>query len=108
MMREAFLNGRRRMRVVCVVATLVIGVCTVFGCDCCFAADEQPMVEVVRERYPDGKVKIERDVTVDADGNYVNHGAWRMWDDSGRLVAEGQFAMGRRSGQWSRSWSRGE
>ena len=32
-------------------------------------------VEVIRERYPDGKIKIERQVTLDADGNYVNHGA---------------------------------
>ncbi len=62
-------------------------------------ADDEP--EIVRERYPDGKVKIERQVTVDADGNYVNHGAWKMLNQAGDVVAEGQFNTGRRIGLWS-------
>ncbi|MCE9556285.1 MAG: hypothetical protein K8T91_23290, partial [Planctomycetes bacterium] len=37
-------------------------------------------VEVVRERYPDGKIKVEREVIRDAEENYVNHGLWKMWD----------------------------
>src|SRR5690349_15541026 len=36
-------------------------------------------VEIVRERYADGKVRIERQVTLDADGDYVNHGAWKQY-----------------------------
>lgn len=68
----------------------------------------QPTIEVIRERYADGKVKIEREVTTDVDGNYVNHGAWRMWDEAGATVAEGQYDMGRRAGKWSRRWCRDE
>jgi hypothetical protein len=37
------------------------------------AADAvQPTIEVIRERFADGKIKIEREVTTDPDGNYVN------------------------------------
>ncbi len=59
-------------------------------------------VEVIRERYPDGKVKIERQVTLDADGNYVNHGPWKLYSPSEIVVAEGQYDMGRRVGSWTR------
>lgn len=70
-------------------------------------ADHRPIksydeVEVIRERYPDGKVKIERQVSLDADGNYVNHGPWKLYAPSGTVVAEGQFDMGQRVGSWTR------
>lgn len=59
-------------------------------------------IEIVRERYPNGNVKIERGVTWDADGNYVNHGPWTMLGPTGAVVAEGKFDMGRRVGTWRR------
>jgi antitoxin component YwqK of YwqJK toxin-antitoxin module len=59
-------------------------------------------LETVRERYDDGKVKIERQVTLDADGNYVNHGEWKMLSRAGDVVAEGHFDMGKRIGTWTR------
>lgn len=62
--------------------------------------------EIFRERYADGKVKIEREVTLDAEGNYVNHGSWRMWDPTGLLVAEGRYDQGRRVGAWTRMLGR--
>ena len=64
--------------------------------------EENGAVETFTERYPNGKVKIERQVTLDTDGNYVNHGAWKMYNAAGKVVAEGQFALGRRVGIWSR------
>lgn len=67
---------------------------------------EQTGVETFRERYPDGKVKIEREVTLDSEGNYVNHGAWRMWDSTGLLIAEGRYDQGKRVGSWTRMLSR--
>ena len=67
-----------------------------------------PRSKLFANALPNGNVKIEREVTTDADGNYVNHGAWRMWDDAGKLVAEGRYEMGRRSGQWTRWWDRDE
>lgn len=63
-------------------------------------------VEVVRERFPNRSVKIEREVTQDAEGNYINHGNWKMWDERGTLVAEGRYKHGEREGTWNR-WYRG-
>jgi antitoxin component YwqK of YwqJK toxin-antitoxin module len=62
-------------------------------------------VEVIRERYPNRNVKIEREVTQDDEGNYVNHGSWKMWDERGNLVAEGRYDLGARTGRWTR-WHR--
>jgi len=60
------------------------------------------VVETIRERYPDGKIRIERNVTLDADGNYVNHGVWRLHSPNETIVAEGQYDMGQRVGSWTR------
>jgi antitoxin component YwqK of YwqJK toxin-antitoxin module len=65
-------------------------------------------VEVVRERYADGKVKIERQVTLDAEGNYVNHGVWKMFNTSEHVIAEGHYDMGQRVGTWTRWFNRGD
>lgn len=64
--------------------------------------EEANEVELFTERYPNGKPKVERQVTLDAEGNYVNHGSWKMYDAASKVVAEGQFEMGRRVGIWSR------
>ena len=75
------------------------------GADGPTAYDE---VEVVRERYPNGKIKVERQVTLDADGNYVNHGAWKLWSSSETVIAEGQYEMGKRVGSWTRWYGRND
>src|SRR3954471_17666006 len=59
-------------------------------------------VELVRERYNDGKVRVERQVTLNGDGNYVNHGSWKMYSPSGDVIAEGQYNFGERNGLWTR------
>lgn len=61
--------------------------------------------EVIQERYPNRTIKIERTVTQDSEGNYVNHGPWKMFDEKGTPVAEGQFQQGQRQGVWNR-WYR--
>ena len=58
--------------------------------------------ETIKERYPSGKVKIERVVSQDSEGNFVNHGSWTMWDENGRTLAEGDFRNNRRQGVWTR------
>jgi antitoxin component YwqK of YwqJK toxin-antitoxin module len=59
-------------------------------------------VELIRERYPDGKVLIERQVTLNGEGNYVNHGAWKQYSTKGDVIAEGQYNFGQRIGLWTR------
>jgi antitoxin component YwqK of YwqJK toxin-antitoxin module len=59
-------------------------------------------VEVIRERYPDGSVNVERQVTLNAEGNYVNHGVWKQYTTMGDVAAEGQYNFGQRVGLWTR------
>ena len=40
--------------------------------------------ETITEKYPNRKVKIERQVVQDDERNYVNHGPWKMWDPNGK------------------------
>src|SRR5215469_2449125 len=67
--------------------------------------EEAGEIEVIRERFPNGSIRIEREVTQDADGNYVNHGSWKMFDERGTILAEGHYRNGERDGTWNR-WYR--
>ena len=58
--------------------------------------------ELVKERYEDGKVKIEREVVQDKEQNYVNHGKWKSYDRSGQVAIEGRFNMAEMDGVWTR------
>ena len=58
--------------------------------------------EIVNERFPTGEIRVERQVRLDADHNYVNHGPWKMFDRNGNVIAYGSFDMGKRIGQWTR------
>ena len=59
-------------------------------------------VEVIRERYTNGAVRIERQVILDKDQNYINHGTWKFFLPTGRLAALAQFDNGKKTGAWSR------
>lgn len=63
---------------------------------------EEEGLEVVEERYPNGSVRIQRQMTQDAEGNYVPHGVWREFDAKGRLIVEGRYNMNDRQGPWRR------
>ncbi len=65
-------------------------------------AGGEPLVEVIKERYPSGAVKIEREMIQDAEGNYLMHGAWRQYDEQGRLIIDGRLARNRKEGLWRR------
>jgi len=56
--------------------------------------------ETIRERFKDGKVHIERQVTLDGDQNYVTHGNFTEWSAKGDIVAIGTYEMGKRQGPW--------
>lgn len=58
--------------------------------------------ETVRTRFPNGLLRIEKHVVLDADYNYINHGNWREYDAGGRKLAEGRYAHGKRQGLWTR------
>lgn len=68
-------------------------------------SDDQPIegAEVIRERFPDGSLKVARQVILDADGNYVNHGSFSQWNAEGQKIVSGQFVLGIRQGVWSKT-----
>jgi len=61
---------------------------------------EEAVVEVIKERYPNGTVKVEREITQDGEGNYVLHGAWRQFDEQGRLIIDGRHEDNHKIGLW--------
>jgi antitoxin component YwqK of YwqJK toxin-antitoxin module len=63
---------------------------------------------VIQEWYPNGGLRSECEVNVDADGNVVNDGAWRKWNLAGTLIADGHYQNGKQSGEWVRWFNRDE
>lgn len=63
---------------------------------------------LIRERYSSRALKIEREVVADDDVKYRNHGAWRMFDERGNVIAQGAYQNGERHGRWTRWLSRDE
>lgn len=59
-------------------------------------------VEVIRERYPNRSVRVERHVTQDNKRNYVNHGTWTRFDMQGNIIETGEYWYGKKHGKWSR------
>ncbi|MCA9214144.1 MAG: hypothetical protein KDB27_13825 [Planctomycetales bacterium] len=69
---------------------------------------DPPSAELIVERYPSGKPKIEREVTQDKNENYINHGSWVMKDEAGRTTIRGQYRFGKRHGEWVRIYDAAE
>ena len=66
------------------------------------------ILENVTERYPDGKIKVERQVTQDASGNYINHGTYTMYDPEGKILRTGEYQNGKQHGKWTQRMDRDE
>ncbi len=64
--------------------------------------------EVIEERYSNGALKVAREVVQDAQGNYLNHGTWKMFNERGALKVEGQYYEDARHGVWNRWYQAGE
>ena len=58
--------------------------------------------KTIRQRYPDGKIQLIRQVIQDDNGNYMNNGPWRLFNPRGEVVARGQFVNGLMDGTWER------
>lgn len=59
-------------------------------------------LEVIVQRYPDGKPQIEREVAQDDEGNFYNHGFWKVYSKKGNVIAQGQYRNGEMDGLWER------
>lgn len=58
--------------------------------------------EVITQRYPDGKPQVTRQVMQDQNGNFLNHGSWKLFNRRGQVLAEGEFKEGLMDGTWQR------
>lgn len=58
--------------------------------------------ELVQQLYPNGSLKVAKHVKLDSNGNYVNHGEYQEWTESGEVRIAGQYEMGKRQGLWVR------
>lgn len=72
------------------------------------AGDTQIVTELVKERFPNGTIKVEREVAQDRAGNFVLHGVYRQYDERGNLICEGVHKQGEASGIWKRYYRGGE
>lgn len=64
--------------------------------------DGSGQTEIIRQRYPDGKIQAERHVIQDETGSYRNHGPWTLKSRRGDIMAKGQFERGLMTGNWQR------
>ncbi len=58
-------------------------------------------LETATELFPNGKVKIEREVGQDSAGNYFNQGSYKQYDITGEIVRQGEFVNGKLTGKWT-------
>ncbi|MFO0940819.1 MAG: hypothetical protein U0930_08625 [Pirellulales bacterium] len=58
--------------------------------------------ELVQQLHPNGSLKVAKHVKLDVNGNYVSHGEYQEWAESGELKMSGHFNMGKRDGLWIR------
>lgn len=63
---------------------------------------------VERETWPDGSVRIVREVIAKANGPVVPQGAYRAFYEGGSPRTEGEYDKGARSGTWKYWWPNGE
>jgi hypothetical protein len=63
-------------------------------------AGAQTSGEVRRTTWPSGTPREEYEIALGPDGAEVESGAYRMWSESGALLAEGRFENGLKSGEW--------
>jgi antitoxin component YwqK of YwqJK toxin-antitoxin module len=70
------------------------------------AADAK--AETITERYPNGSTKIQRQIVQDAAGNYVNQGAYTMYDLDGKVLRTGEFRSGKLHGKWVQTFNKDE
>jgi antitoxin component YwqK of YwqJK toxin-antitoxin module len=65
-------------------------------------------LETITQRYPDGKVKVEREVAQDAAGNYFSQGVFKLYSPTGEVLKTGEFLNGKQQGKWTQQLAKDE
>ncbi len=61
--------------------------------------------ELIVDRHANGQPKTEREVALDHEENFVNHGVMRVYSDRGVFIGGGQYKWGERHGKWVRIYN---
>ncbi len=72
------------------------------------AQDPATAPEVIKERFPNGAVRVERHVVQNEKGDYVNHGPYVYFGPDGRKLGGGEYVLGKRNGVWTRWFYRAD
>jgi antitoxin component YwqK of YwqJK toxin-antitoxin module len=64
--------------------------------------------ETIKDAYPDGKPRVERDVARFSDNHFEADGVYREYYSNGKVFVEGRFSRGRREGEWVFSYDNGQ
>jgi antitoxin component YwqK of YwqJK toxin-antitoxin module len=64
--------------------------------------------EALTERFPDGKVRIERNIAHFSDGHFEADGQYREFYPNGQVFLEGQYKRGRQDGEWTYYYDNGK
>jgi antitoxin component YwqK of YwqJK toxin-antitoxin module len=66
------------------------------------ATPDQEGAELIRQRFPNGAVQIERWVKEDGKGNIVNHGSFTEFAANGSIITSGNYHLGQREASWTK------
>lgn len=66
------------------------------------AVPDEEGAELIRQRFPNGEVQIERWVKEDGKGNIVNHGPFTEFAANGVIITSGNFNSGKREANWTK------
>lgn len=61
--------------------------------------------ELLQQRFPDGKLQVERYVAEDSEGNLVFNGPYKEYNANGTVIRTGSFSMGKKEGVWTQTIS---
>jgi antitoxin component YwqK of YwqJK toxin-antitoxin module len=64
--------------------------------------------EVVPDKFPDGKLRIERQIAKYSDDHYESDGFYREYYPNGQKFLDGQYRQGRREGDWTYWFDNGQ
>jgi antitoxin component YwqK of YwqJK toxin-antitoxin module len=64
--------------------------------------------ETIRDKYPDGTMRIERELARYSDNNFAADGKYREFHPNGKPFIEGQFKEGRQQGEWTYYFDNGQ
>ncbi|MCK4341649.1 MAG: hypothetical protein KAY37_08000 [Phycisphaerae bacterium] len=85
--------------VLAILTTLIVAVSGCRQGDRMTPTEQPPaLVETVEEHWPNGMLRVRKEVVRAADGTFSNHGRYECWYDTGQKEYEGFYVQGKLHG----------